>query len=70
MSWQSKLNFDGRTRSMPMISELVIGKQNMVFVLVSISYLCFVSNVFASSTPMFAKKVLNVSMFSTICLMW
>ena len=69
MLWQSKLNFDGRTRSVSVISELVIGKQNVVFVLVSMSNLCFVSNVFASSTPMFAKKALKVSMFSTICLL-
>ena len=67
---QSKLNIDGSTRSVSMISELIIGKQNMVFVLVSISYFSFVSNAFASSTPMFAKKVLKVSMFSTTCLLW
>ena len=59
MLWQSKLNFDGSTRSVSMISQLVIGKQNMIFVLVSISCFCFVSNAFASSTPMFAKKVLK-----------
>ena len=42
-------------------------------VLVSISYLCFVSNVFASSTPMLEKKVLKgVKGFyiSTIGLFW
>ena len=70
MLWQSKLKFDGSTRSVSTISELVIGKQNMVFVLVSIWYFCFGSSAFASSTPMFAKKVLKVSIFSTICLLW
>ena len=61
MLCQSKLNFDGSTRSVSMVSELVVGKQNMSFALVSISYLCFVSNVFASSTV--CENVLKVFCF-------
>ena len=55
MLWQSNLNFDGSTRSVNDFGTGYWETEHGICVDFDFN-LCFVSNVFASSTPKFAKK--------------
>ena len=60
---QSQLNSDGSNRSASKMFILIVGKRNMVFVLVFIFYISALYRIFFNKyTPFFAEKLLHILM--------